>query len=154
MLNSGRIVRLTCNQMLRVRRGEGCVVIYDLVTSVKAEKRKVNVGDAWFRVSTPLSLALSCSVDSYLLLFWSASTVEKFVFYIVFLFWSDQNWAFFGFFFRIGRKITFNYIYFLTNFITFHRHFAMRWSYAQKLFFSFLKKVSALITCSECSRGR
>ena len=63
MLFSGRIVRLTCachvvNQMLPVRRGEGCLVIYDLVASFKIEKKKVNMGDVWFRVS-PLSLSHS-----------------------------------------------------------------------------------------------
>ena len=62
MLNSGRIVGQTCNQMLRVRRGEGCLVIYGLVASSKAEKRKINVGDAWFRVS-PLFLSRSLSLS-------------------------------------------------------------------------------------------
>ena len=47
-------------------------------------------------------------------------TVEKFIFYNVFLFWSDQMG--FSLFFlprrsQIGRKIPFNYSYFLTNFI-------------------------------------
>ena len=32
--------------MLRVQGGEGCLVIYGLVASFKAEKGKVNVGDA------------------------------------------------------------------------------------------------------------
>ena len=41
-----------------MRRGEECLVIYGLVASFKEEKRKVNMGDAWFRVS-PLSLSLS-----------------------------------------------------------------------------------------------
>ena len=36
------------NQMLRLQRGEGYLVIYGLVTSFKTDKRKVNVGDAWF----------------------------------------------------------------------------------------------------------
>ena len=40
----------------------GCPVIKELVASFKAEKRKVNVGDAWFRVST-LSLSLSLSLS-------------------------------------------------------------------------------------------
>ena len=34
--------------MLQVRRGERCLVIYDLVASFKAEKRKV--GDVWFTI--------------------------------------------------------------------------------------------------------
>ena len=65
-------------------------MIYDLVASFEA-KKKVNVGNAWFRVS-PLSLSLSlslrvrvlvCGVACLLLLY---SAVEKFVFYIVFHF--------------------------------------------------------------------
>ena len=118
--------------MLRVQRGEGCLVIYGLVTFFKAEKRKVNVGDVWFRVSPPsLSLCVSLSVSlslcrsrSFLFvgvvsLLFICSAVKKFVFYSVFLFWSDQL----GFLCflprrsRIGRKITFNCFYFLTNFI-------------------------------------
>ena len=39
------------NLMLRVQNGKGCLVIYELVTSFKAGKRKVNMGDAWFRMS-------------------------------------------------------------------------------------------------------
>ena len=35
-------------------------MIYGLVASFKAEKRRVNVGDAWFRL-LPLSLSLSLS---------------------------------------------------------------------------------------------
>ena len=61
------------NQMIRVQRGEGCLVIYGLVASFKAEKRKVNVGDAWFRV-LPLSpsLSLCLSLCLFQLEFWSA----------------------------------------------------------------------------------
>ena len=43
---------------LGAQRGEGCLVINDLVDFFKAEKRKVNVGDAQFRLSA-LSLSLS-----------------------------------------------------------------------------------------------
>ena len=50
------------NQMLQVQRGVGCLVIYGLVASFKAEKRKVNVDNEWFRVS-PLSLSLSLSLS-------------------------------------------------------------------------------------------
>ena len=39
----------------------GCLIIYGLVTAFKAEKRKVNVGDAQFRVSR-LSVCLSLSL--------------------------------------------------------------------------------------------
>ena len=82
--------------MLRVGRGEGCSVIYNLVASFEAEKRKVNVGDAWFRVPPlPLSLSLSLSLSltqlesgawTVVCLLLICSAVEKFVFYIVFLF--------------------------------------------------------------------
>ena len=59
--------------MLRVRRGERRLVIYGLVASFKAEKRKINVGDAWFRVSSlSLSLSISLSVSQSQLEFWSA----------------------------------------------------------------------------------
>ena len=44
-------------------------MIYGLVASFKAEKRKVNVDDAWFRVS-PLSVCLSVCLSH--LEFWSA----------------------------------------------------------------------------------
>ena len=37
-------------------------MIYELVASFKAEKRKVSVSDAWFRVS-PLSLSLCVSLS-------------------------------------------------------------------------------------------
>ena len=58
--------------MLRVQRGEECSVIYELVASFKAEKRKVNVGDAWFRVSSlSFSLSLSLSLSLCQLKFWS-----------------------------------------------------------------------------------
>ena len=48
MLNSGRIVRLTRTRSIRCYEyeEERGVMIYDLVASFKAEKRKVNVGDA------------------------------------------------------------------------------------------------------------
>ena len=102
------------------------MVIYDLVASFKAEKRKVNVGDAWFRVS-PLSLSLSLSLSQSwssglwvsFAFFWSGSAVEKFVFYSVFVFRSDQIG--FSLFFTLKvtnwPKNTFNYFSFLTYFI-------------------------------------
>ena len=97
MINNGRIVRLTrmwsirCYECGEERRGEGCLVIYDLVTSLKAEKRNVNAGDAWFRV-LPISVSFSVSE----LEFWSAGIVcllsagDKFVFYNFSVFRSDQ----------------------------------------------------------------
>ena len=111
--------------MLRVLRGERCLVVYGLVTSFKAEKRKVNVDDAWFQVS-PLSLSLSfflseleflvcwCHLPSFDLALLSRNLSFIGVFFLLdqlgFLcFLSRRS--------RIGRKITFNYLYFLTNFI-------------------------------------
>ena len=43
-----------------------------------------------------------------------------------------------------------NYFNYFLFFDKFHRHFAMCWSYVQKLLFSILKKVSAPITSGEC----
>ena len=51
---------------------------------------------------------------------------------------------------RLAKKL----LLIIFIFDKFHRHFAMRWSYAQKPLFSILKKVSPLITSGECSRGR
>ena len=135
MLNSGRIVRLTRTRSIRCYEcGEerGCLVIYGLVASFKGEKRKVNVGDAWFRVlSLSLSVCLSVCLSLTQLEFWSAECrlpsldlaplSRNLSFYIVFLFWSDQI-VFFCFLqrrSRIGQKIIFNYFYFFffTNFI-------------------------------------
>ena len=79
--------------MLRVQRGEECSVIYGLVASIKAKKKKVIVGDAWFRIS-PLSLFSLSQLGFWIcwcrLLFWSGPTVKKYIFYIVFLFWLDR----------------------------------------------------------------
>ena len=113
------------NQMLRVQRGEECLVIYGLVASFKAEKRKVNVGDVWFRV-LPLSLSLSLSprvrvVVSevvHLLLIWPHCREICLLYRFSLLI--ESNWVFFVFLprrSRFVRKITFNYFYFLTNFI-------------------------------------
>ena len=66
-------------------------MIYEPFASFKAEKREVNVGDAWFRVS-PLSVCFSPSLSLSLSFSWSSgprtvvylllicSAVEKFVF--------------------------------------------------------------------------
>ena len=110
------------NQILRMQKGEGCSVIYELVASFKAEKRKVNVGDAWFLVS-PLSLSSSqleyWSVDRHRSSF-DLCPLERNLSFISF-FSSDRTRLGFLYFLpprsRIGRKITFNYFYFLTNFI-------------------------------------
>ena len=66
-----------------------------------------------------------------------------------------SNWIKLGFFHFlpwrswICRKITFNYFYFLTNFI----NILLCTDPMRRSSFSILKKVSALITSSECSRG-
>ena len=100
--------------MLQVWRGEGCLGIYSLVASFKAEKRKVNVSDAWFRVS-PLSLSLSLS-PPLSLVFWSAdcrlpsfdlgpvslSREICLLHHFSHLIWS--NWVFFVFY-RIGHRM-------------------------------------------------
>ena len=135
--------------MLRARREEGCSVIYGLAASFKAEKRKVNVGDAWFRVS-PFPLFLRAGVSSLLVssaFFWSAPLSGNLSFVTFFLFWSYQIWfslfcfvfclfwVFFCFFF--GRKITFT--------------LAMRWSYEQNFIFWQISPTFryALILCAE-----
>ena len=75
-------------------------MIYELVTSFKAEKRKVNVGDAWFRVS-PLSVCRSLSWSSVC---WchppsfDLSAVKKIVFYIIFSLLIGSDWVFFVFY--------------------------------------------------------
>ena len=126
MPDSGRIVGLTRtrNQMLRARRGEGCSVIYELVASFKVEKRKISVGDAWFRVS-PLSLSLSVGVLvcglSYAF-FWDAPLSRNLSFISFFSFDRIRLGFLWIFFFlmlrpRIGQNIIFNRFYFLTNFI-------------------------------------
>ena len=151
MLNSCRLLDLRVrgqSDVTGAERREGCSVIYDLVASFKAEKRKVNVGDAWFRVSL-LSLSLSFSAGVLVrgpssAFFWFVSAVEKFVFYIFFLFWSDQI----GFSLFLTTKVTDwpkNYFQ-LFFFNKFNWHLAMRWSYAQKPLFFIWKKVSAPIT--------
>ena len=116
--------------MLRVWRGEGCSVIYELVASFEAEKRKVNVGDAWFRVlPAPLSLSLSLSLSISLSLSLSLSVLSLLVSSAFFCSAPlSRNLSFISFFSsdrirlgflcflprssRIGRKITFNHFYF------------------------------------------
>ena len=129
MLNSGNIVGLTVNQMLQVWRGEVCLVIYGLVASFKAEKRKVNVGDAWFQV-LPWSLFVSVSVALSLsqLEFWSVdsclpsfdlSLQSRNLSFILFFSFDQIKLGFLCFLpwkSRIGW-ITFDYFYFLTNLI-------------------------------------
>ena len=103
----------------------GCLVIYGLVASFNAEKRKVNVSDAWFRVP-PLSLYLSvrvgvlvsgCRPPSFDL----APLSRNLSFIAFFVFRSDQIGFSLLFFLprksRTDRKIIFNDFYFLTNFI-------------------------------------
>ena len=135
-----------------MRRGEGCLVIYGLVASFKAEKRKVDVGDAWFRVSPSFS-ELTFRVCWRRLPSFELVPLSRNLSFMSF-FSSDRIKL--GFLYlllrrsSIDRKITFTF-FFLTNFIDISRCAdPMR---RTPLFF-ILKKVSAPITPSECSRGR
>ena len=85
--------------MLRVQRGEGCSVIYELVALFKAEKRKVNVGDAWFRVS-PLSFPQLefWSADPCLPSFDLSRCREICLWYRFFVSLIGSDWDFFVFF--------------------------------------------------------
>ena len=144
------------------RRG----VIYGLVTSFKAEKRKVNVDDAWFRVS-PLSLSLSLSLRVWSsslrvssVFFWSSSAVEKFVFFSVFLFWSDQLgfllffFFFFFFFYSEGHGLVEKLLLIIFIFWQISSTFRYALNLCAEALFSILKKVSAPITSGECFRAR
>ena len=110
--------------MLRVQRGEGCSVIHELVASFKPGKRKVNVGDAWFRVSL-LSVCLSVSQLEFLSADRRLSSLDLCPHSrnLSFISFSSSDRIRLGFLcfllrrLRTGRKITFNYFYFLTNFI-------------------------------------
>ena len=133
--------------MLRVRRGEGCLVIYVLVASFKEEKRKINVCDAWFRVS-PISLTLRAGLlvcGCHLPSFDFGSVVVKFVFCSVFVFRSDQI----GFSLFFIAKVTdwpknyFNYFFFFWQISS---TFPYALILSAKTLFSILKKVSAPTT--------
>ena len=141
---------------------EGCSVIYELVISFKAG-RKVNVGNAWFRVLC-LSLCLCLSVCLSLsqlefcvcwchLPSFDLRLLSRNLSFITF-FSSDRiRLGFLSFLPRrsqIGRKITFNYFYFLTNFID----ISLCADPMRRNPFSPLWRKSALITPGECSRGR
>ena len=108
----------------------------------------------WCLVSSSTSLSLTFSQ----LEFWSTncrpssfdlSLLRRILSFISF-FSSDQIKLGFLCFLPHWPK---NYFYLFSFFDKFHRHFSMRWSYAQKPLFSILKKVSALITSHECSHG-
>ena len=108
-----------------------------------------------FRLSLSLSLSLGVLVRGLLPAFWSVSTVEKFVFYIIFSFVIGSVCVFLRFLpwrSRIDRKISFNYVYFMTNLIDISLCAdPMR---RNPFFFVILKKVSSPIISGECSRGR
>ena len=115
------------------------------------KKRKVIVGDTWFRISL-LSLSLSE------LEFWSAgvvcfllicSAVEKFVFYNVFVF----RWIKMGFLCFLPR-LTEKLILIIFIFLQISSTFRYAPILCTEAPFSILKKVSAPITSGECSRGR
>ena len=122
-----------------MRIEEGCSVIYELVASFKAEKRKVNVDDTWFWVS-PLFLSLSWSSGlrtvACLLLIWHRCREICLLYCFSLLIGSD--WVFFVFH-REGNGLAEKLLFIILFFDKFKRHFAMRWSYAQKPLFSILK---------------
>ena len=129
--------------MLRVRRGEGCLVIYGLVVSFKAEKKKVNVGDVCFWVSSN-SLFLGAGVLVSCLLYRFSLLI-------------GSNWVFFVFNREdhgLAEKlllIIIIFLFFLFYFFDkFHWHFAMRWS----SFFHFEECLSIHNIRWMLSRGR
>ena len=155
--------------MLRAQRGEGCSVIFELATSFKA-KRKVNVVYAWFPVLPP---APSLSLSHSELEFWSAerrlpsfdlSRRREICLLYHFSLLIGSDWVFFVFLpqrSRIGRKITFNYYFFIFLFVyyfLFLTNFVNISLCADPMrrnpFFSILMKVSAPITSGERSHGR
>ena len=91
-------------------------MIYGLVATNKAEKRKVNVGDAWFRVSPP-SLFCRAGVSILLVLsaFFDLLRCREICLLYRFSLLIGSNSVFFGVFLprksRIGRKITFIFIF-------------------------------------------
>ena len=125
MLSCGMIVRLTCTRSIRCyecreKKGVWLFMAYSLSSKRRTGMSKWVMRAFKFRpylsLSLSLSLFLRVGVDVVcLLLIWPA------VVYIVFLFrWDQIVFCFFCFLprrSRIGRKMTFNYVYFLTNFI-------------------------------------
>ena len=156
MLNSGRILDLPARGQSNVTSAERRGVFGDLWLSCFLQSGEEESKCGWCIVLSFASLSLSQSWSSSLLvvcLLLICSAVEKFVFYIVFIFWLDQI----GFSLFFTAKVMDwpkNYIYLFLFFDKFHWCFAMHWSYVQKPLFSILKKVSALITSGECSCGR
>ena len=109
--------------------------------------RKVNEGDACFRVSPisfthslSLSLRAGVLVCGYHLPSFDQAPRSRNLSFIAFLSSGRIILSFLCFSSRksrIGRKITFSYLYLFDNV---HRHFGMRWSYAQKPLFPFWRK--------------
>ena len=165
MLNSGRIVRITRTQSIRCYECREERRIWWFTTKSLPSKRR-REKSMWvirgfeFRQFFFLSLSLSLSLALSELEFWSAgvvcllliSSLPRNLFFIAFLSSDQIKLGFLWFFLlqksRIGRKITFNYCYFLTNFIDISLcAYPMHRS-------PFLKKVSAPITSGECFCGR
>ena len=122
------IVVVLLDLRVRVRRGEGCSVIYELVTFFKEEEDQCG----WCVVSIFASVCLSVclSAPPSQLKFWLADRclpsfdlfpLSRNLFLISLGILGFLCFFFFCFFLlrrsHIDRKITFNYFYFLTNFI-------------------------------------
>ena len=137
------------------RRG----VIYNLVASFKAKKRWVMSGFEFHPPSLspfiypPLSIYLCLSVRVSFAFLWSDSAVEKFVFYSVFVFRSNQI-EFSLFLYREGYGWAEKLLLTIFIFWTISSIFRYVLVLCAKAAFSILKKVSAPITLGECSRGR
>ena len=162
MLSSGRVVRLTCMRSIRCYEcGEERGVWWFTASLLPSKRRRGK--SVWvmrgfkFPLSLSLSLSLSQSWDflsvGVVCLLLICSAVEKFVFYIVFLFWSDQ--IRFSLFFT--AKLTDRPKKLLLIIFIFWQ-ISSTFRYALILCaeapFSTLKKVSAPITSGLCSRGR
>ena len=125
-------------------------MIYGLVSSFKAEKKKVNVG---FEFCLSLSLSeLGSSLQGHLSSFDLISLTRNLSF-IVFFSLDQINWVFFLFYrsLRLSDKITFNYFDFWI-FGQISSTFRYELILHAEAPFSILKKVSEPITSGKCSR--
>ena len=132
-------------------------MIYGLVSSFKAEKKKANVG---FEFCLSLSLSLSFSLSQSWgsspqghLSYFDLTSLTRNLCFIVFFSLDQINWVFFLFYrsHRLSDKITFNYFDFWIFgqiSLTFCYELILR----AEAPFSILKKVSEPITSGKCSR--
>ena len=159
MLKSGRIVWLTCIRSIKCYKcGEERGVWWSMAESLPSKLRRGK--SMWVMCGFEFRFCLSPSFSQ--LEFWSVDCrLPSFDLFLLL-----RNLSFISFFSsdqirlrilcflpwrsRIGWKITFNYFYFLTNFIDIS---LCTDPVRRNPFFPFWRKVSALITSSECSRG-